>query len=192
MKTTVNIIAVLVTVIFCSFNANAQTTLALTAPYTSTSILELKSNITAKNGGNVISQLQEGAAIVELNGKFGLVNAQGQDICRPVYQNVQLFNHGYAAVKKDGKWGFINKQGNKIVSCRYDWVGNFNKGYAAVKKDGKWGFINEQGFIVFKTQFDTIKKTAKGQIVAQENKQWYYLDFNNGILVQLSTPSEKA
>jgi hypothetical protein len=121
----------------------------------------------------VVSSLQEGAAIVQVEGKYGFVNEQGQKICRPIYDEVHLYSHGYAAVKKHNKWSYINKLGKRLTALRYDWVSDFDNGIAIVQHEGKWGLLNEQGFEVVATEYDVIKKDKKDNFIAQKNgKNW--------------------
>lgn len=131
-------------------------------------------------GAIIISEYQEGAALIKADGKFGLINKQGYEICQPIYNDIRLFNNGYAAVNKNGKWTFINKQGKRLTPLRYDWVGGFNEGVAAVMMDGKWGLLNEQGLEIVETAYDAIKLDQEGKIWVQLNKTWKrYGDANN-------------
>ncbi len=134
---------------------------------------------TTKTGATIISAYQEGAAIIKLEQKYGLINQQGYEICQPIYDEIHLFNHGYAAVKKNNKWTFVNKQGQKLTPLRYDWVGGFDKGLAAVLNEGKWGLLNEQGFEVVPTKYDAVKVTQEGKIWVQEGKNWRPFDSKN-------------
>ncbi|MGH1337614.1 MAG: WG repeat-containing protein [Aureispira sp.] len=135
---------------------------------------------TTSTGALIISEYQEGAALIKVDGKFGLINKQGYEICQPIYNDIRLFNNGYAAVNKNGKWTFINKQGKRLTPLRYDWVGGFNEGVAAVMVDGKWGLLNEQGLEIVETAYDAIKLDQDGKIWVQLNKTWKrYGDANN-------------
>ncbi len=130
-------------------------------------------------GALIISEYQEGAALIKVDGKFGLINRQGYEICQPIYDDIRLFNNGYAAVNKNGKWTFVNKQGKRLTPLRYDWVGGFNEGLAAVMIDGQWGLINEQGFEVVETAYDAIKLDQEGKIWVQKNNTWKAYGKNN-------------
>lgn len=127
---------------------------------------------TTNSGATIISEYQEGAALIKADGKFGLINKQGYEICQPIYDDIRLFNKGYAAVNKNGKWTFINKQGKRLTPLRYDWVGGFQEGVAAVMTDGKWGLLNEQGFEVVETAYDAIKLDQDGNVWVQLNNTW--------------------
>jgi hypothetical protein len=127
---------------------------------------------TRRGGGTVISAYQEGAAILEVEGKFGLINKEGYEICQPIYDDIHLYNHGYAAVKKNDKWTFVNKQGQQLTALRYDWVGSFENGLVAVLSEGKWGLLNEQGFEVVPTDYEAVKVDQDGKIWVQKNETW--------------------
>lgn len=121
---------------------------------------------------SIISAYQEGAAILEVEGKFGLINKEGYEICQPIYDDIHLYNHGYAAVKKNDKWTFVNKQGQQLTALRYDWVGSFENGLVAVLSEGKWGLLNEQGFEVVPTDYEAVKVDQDGKIWVQKNETW--------------------
>ena len=137
-------------------------------------------------GASIISRYQEGAAIIKLDNKFGLINQQGYEICQPIYDDIHLFNHGYAAVKKNGKWTFVNKQGKRLTPARYDWVGSFENGYAAVQTNGKWGLLNEQGFEIVPTIFDAVKIDQDGKIWTKQKNTWKPFGDQNNIDEQIA------
>ncbi len=139
-------------------------------------LIQFLSGERTASGAEIISQLQEGVAITRLNGRYGMVNAQGYEIISPRFQDIHPFQNGYAAAKKNGKWGFINKQGQKLSSFRYDWVGNFENGYAPVNKNGKWGFINEQGVELNSVQFDTVRPFKNGKALVKKKGNWYFIN----------------
>lgn len=168
---------VIMALVLLAMNAQAQlvayNTNVLEDAYVATTLTEnVGTNVLTNTGAMIISEYQEGAAIIKLENKYGLVNKQGYEICQPIYDEIHLYNGGYAAVKKNGKWTFVNKQGKKLTPLRYDWVGGFNDGLAAVLKDGKWGLLNEQGFEVVPTTYKAVKVDQDGRIWVQENSTW--------------------
>lgn len=167
---------VIMALVLLAMNAQAQFVTAATFSEEAF-IASLQKETTASmeltsTGATVISAYQEGAAIIKLENKYGLINKQGYEICQPVYDDIHLYNAGYAAVKKNGKWTFVNKQGQKLTPLRYDWVGGFNNGLAAVSTNGKWGLLNEQGFEVVPTIYDAVKVDQDHKIWIQKNDTW--------------------
>ena len=91
------------------------------------------------------SKFSEGLAAVVLNGKWGFIDKNGNEVIPLIYDKALNFSRGLAAIKKDGKWGFIDKTGNEVIPCRYDEVTDFIEGLAKVKLDDKEGVIDRFG-----------------------------------------------
>ncbi|CAA6830315.1 MAG: Unknown protein [uncultured Aureispira sp.] len=176
---------VIMALVLLAMNTQAQLvtcTTTLGDAYVATTNTEtIGKTVLTNTGAMIVSKYQEGAAIIKLENKYGLVNKQGYEICQPIYEEIHLFNGGYAAVKKNGKWTFVNKQGKKLTPLRYDWVGGFNDGLAAVLKDGKWGLLNEQGFEVVPTTYNAVKVDQDGRIWVQMNATWKPFDAKKSI-----------
>ena len=87
------------------------------------------------------------SALVKLDGKWGCVNASGNEIAPPVYEKIELnqSENPRIAAKLNGKWGFISENGKFIADFEYEDVESFRCGLACVKKNGKYGFINAKG-----------------------------------------------
>lgn len=178
MKGSINsFVYVFTTVALSLFSMNANAQLATAEEFSATlftaSTTEGSADYgTTATGAQIISAYQEDAAIIRLEGKFGLINRQGYEIVAPIYDNVHLFNKGYAAVSKNGKWTFVNKQGKRLTPLRYDWVGGFDQGHAPVLNNGQWGLLNEQGFEVVPTAYDAVKIDQDGKIWVERNGTW--------------------
>ncbi len=95
-------------------------------------------------------QFKYGKAIVSLNGRYGIIDIEGNAVIPFEYTG---FNPSYdysviAAAAIDSKWGLISF-GNEILSpFVYDYIFEFNNGYAAVLKNHKYGVIDTNGNIV--------------------------------------------
>lgn len=111
-----------------------------------------------------INPFSEGCAAVELNGKWGVINNNGDEILTPTFNKVGDCVNGYIWVsfgdyKRDcyyGKFGFHNKKGEKICPIIYDGVDNFGSELAIVKLEGKYGLINQKGDHVTAINYDWI------------------------------------
>ena len=140
-----------------------------------TSITKNETNIDwhqATQGDKIISNFQEGAAIIKSGNKLGLINTEGFKISEPIYDDIHLFRNGYAAVKKHNKWTYVNKQGHQLTPFRYDWVGGFTHNLSPILINGKWGILNEQGFEKVPTKFDGVKIDKDGKIWIKTNEKW--------------------
>jgi hypothetical protein len=94
----------------------------------------------------------DGRARVELNGKWGFMNEDGNEITPLKYDEVGDFYDGRTYVKLNGKYGFVDLQGNEIIPLKYDWVGDFYKGRAHIEFMGIEGEIDMNGKAYFKQE----------------------------------------
>jgi hypothetical protein len=86
---------------------------------------------------------------VELNGEWGFINTEGEQVIPCIYDEVFPFIEGLAGVLKNDYWGFINTEGEQVIPCIYDEVIPFYEGLAEVYtyRNGEYlqGFINKYG-----------------------------------------------
>ena len=75
----------------------------------------------------------DGAASVEIDGKYGFIDKTGAWIIEPNFDYAERFSDGTAQVKIDGKYGFIDKAGEWVVEPMFDDVNNFSDGTAIVE-----------------------------------------------------------
>lgn len=120
---------------------------------------------------------KDGFAIVELNGKKGFINRQGEEIVSPIYDKVWGFRgDNFATVTKDDKWGLINKKGRVVVELKYEYVDYIEKGIVEVTLNGKNGLIDENGkFYPF----------IEGCKLRRENNTLYYVKFKNEFIYRI-------
>ena len=111
------------------------------------------------------------------NGKFGIINSKGEEIIKPVYDNILivpdstqdvfLYNESVDFNAKTYISGAINKQGNKLFT-EYDRVdalqsvdlnGNviYSNKILKFHKNGKYGLINFSGVVLVEAIYDDIQ-----------------------------------
>ena len=114
-------------------------------------------------------------AIVKLEGKFGLINYQGETLINPSLSHIKPFSQkGYAVAKNFiNKWGIINTNGDWVVSPYYDEledIDEFGLFKATIKT--KYGWIDINGDFAIQPDFDKIIKPI---YEVQEIDEFYYL-----------------
>ena len=62
---------------------------------------------------------------VQKDGKYGLLDMQGEIICEPLYDNIHPLRNGNVIVCKEKSWSLINRQGETLKSLEYDEVEEF-------------------------------------------------------------------
>lgn len=125
------------------------------------------------------------------NGKYGLINLEGKQITKPVYDEISSINYkeGTFLVKQNELEGIINMKGKVIIKCEYESVTsdnyyseNGNKkqaGFIVSKKteDGyRYGYANYRGTIILNPIYTQLERVTE---IANE-KGVYFIAFENG------------
>ena len=91
-----------------------------------------------------------GLGVFEENGKYGFIDAEGNIVSYPVYDEVYGFSsNGLAKVRVGEKWGYVNMQGEVVIKPVYAYTVGFGSGELAMVKTeaGERYFIDEDGDI---------------------------------------------
>ena len=119
----------------------------------------------------------KGLCTIRKEGKWGMVNSEGNFVLNPNYDFVGAFTD-YKSSTKDGfgcaivgkiinsemKYGAINSSLKEITRICFDKVGLFEEDIAKVKMNDKWGAINSEGNIVVPIEFNYILDCRDGLI----------------------------
>lgn len=114
---------------------------------------------------------ENGVAAVQLNQKYGFINAENETIVDFKYYSAEHFTNGYAPVaiaeypngtsgdsSKDmvSTWGAIDESGHEVVPCRYASLKICENGLALVQKHdtNRYSYIDMQGNAAFPGEFD--------------------------------------
>lgn len=81
-------------------------------------------------------------------GKTGFVDAAGEWVIRPRYEDALPFSEGLAAVKEDGKWGFVDTEGKAVLDGLFDEAYYFNQGVALVTVGEEHQLIDKSGRVL--------------------------------------------
>ncbi len=123
-------------------------------------------------------------AIVQYQGKWGAIAADGKYYCKPVFATKEMaLRAAKLAVKggdrsvflsavydsKANKWGFVDYTGEMYFRPIYEEIDNdytFDKGksYAIVKLDKQWGAVDREGVMAINPYFtskEDVRKAAK-------------------------------
>lgn len=90
-------------------------------------------------------KFSSGVAVVEIHGKWGIINQQGIEIVPPKYDRIDEFEGGYAKVRIKGFNGLINLEGECIVQPEYEYVSYAGAGLFRVEQGSKIGYCDSTG-----------------------------------------------
>ena len=119
--------------------------------------------------------IYNGFVKVKLDGKYGFINEDGEEIISCKYEDADAFSDGVAKVKSAEGWGFVNEDGEEIVACKYEDVCRFYEGLAKVKSAEGWGFVNENGEEIISCKYkDAI--FSNGLAIVRSKKGWGFVN----------------
>ena len=130
-----------------------------------------------------VNKPNEKLFVNEIDGKYGFINAKGEQIIECKFDSVGGFSGGLATVKKDGKYGYINTKGEQVVECKFDEASGFSEGLAAVEKDGKYGYINTKGEQVIECKFDNANSFKEGLATVRNNYSGFTINAKGNFVV---------
>ncbi|NGQ96618.1 DUF3298 domain-containing protein [Brevibacillus sp. SYP-B805] len=114
-----------------------------------------------------------GLAVVQLNGRNGLINRSGSFVVQPVYSTITRFSEGRAAVLKENE-GFqvIDESGNILTPQPYAYIGRYQEGKALFSQtdaEGRslYGYLDRRGQEAIPAQFASGGDFADGRAVVQ-------------------------
>ena len=88
---------------------------------------------------------RHGVAVVETNGKWGVIDQRGIAIIPPKYDRIESFENGYAKVRILGFSGLTNLNGELIVQPDYEYISYAGEGLFRVEQGDKIGYFDQEG-----------------------------------------------
>ena len=142
---------------------------------------------------NISSDLmyEKSALKYEQDGKFGLIDFEGKEITKPIYESIDglPYKEGELLVKQDGKYGVINIKGNKLVDIKYDRISvdgyytsenNYKfAGYIisnTTDEGYRYGYINYDGKLLLEPEYNELSRV----IGIEDDENAYILCAKNG------------
>ncbi|MCP3928986.1 MAG: WG repeat-containing protein [Bacteroidetes bacterium] len=88
---------------------------------------------------------RHGIAIVEIDGKWGIINQKGMTIIPPKYDKIESFRDGFAKVRIMGFNGLSNLKGELIVQPNYEYISYAGNGMFRAEQGNKMGYFDTNG-----------------------------------------------
>ena len=109
---------------------------------------------------------------VRLDGKYGFINKDGEEIIPCKYEDADAFSDGLAKVKSADGWGFVNENGEEIISCKYEEANNFWLGLTIVQSAEGLGTINKDGEEIIPCKYEEVESVRKGMTKVKSKEGW--------------------
>ncbi len=91
------------------------------------------------------SEFQHGVAVVQIDGRWAIINQQGIEIIPPKYDKISQFENGFAKVRIKGFNGLSNTEGEMIVQPDYEYISYAGEGLFRVEQGDKVGYFDMEG-----------------------------------------------
>ncbi len=89
---------------------------------------------------------EEGLRRIQIDGKWGFADLNGNIIIKPQYEFCLDFTEGLAAVEVEPKkWGYIDSTGTIVIAPNYTAARHFTNGVAPVAKNKTLSYIDRNG-----------------------------------------------
>ncbi|MBD3920896.1 WG repeat-containing protein [Paenibacillus sp. PR3] len=116
------------------------------------------------------------------NGKYKVINTQGESVLPNEYDQIDGFYDGVAMVGLDGKSSYIDKKGRSITDKWYQSADPFSEARGAVQQNNKWGYINQSGELIIQPRFEEVKSFIGNRAAVKLAGSWGFID-NSGHMV---------
>lgn len=101
-------------------------------------------------------------------GGWGLIDADGQRVVPPSFDEIGAYGEGLFPVKQDGRWGYIDERGTLVIAPRFLYAEPFSEGRAAAAESedprhgALYGYIDRTGTFAVAPQFVSARPFAHG------------------------------
>lgn len=122
------------------------------------------------------------AVVKNIDGKYGIVDRQGNLKLKVVYDSIGNFFNGYAKIKFNGKYGLIDEKFNIVLKPVYDGVRDVIDSSIIVKnyeknKKVQYGCINSEDMsLVLPLDYDMIFLSSEDRMRVQKDNKWGFID----------------
>ena len=120
--------------------------------------------------------IRNGFVKVKLDGKFGFINEDDEEIVSCKYEYADDFYDGMAKVKSEEGWGFVNEDGEEIISCKYEYATSFSDGLARVNSEEGCGFINKDGEEIVPCKYEEVLNFSEGLAGVKSKEGWGFIN----------------
>lgn len=131
-----------------------------------------------------------GKAAVKDDGKWFIIDKEGEPIDDTTYDEIVLFVDGsyiknnLMIISKGGKYHIIKKTDDEENEIGvYSDVDVISTGYIAVLVDGKWGYIDSNGETVIEPQYKDARGFSNGLAAVYNGRRWGFIDEEGRIVI---------
>ncbi|MBK8704789.1 MAG: WG repeat-containing protein [Saprospiraceae bacterium] len=120
-------------------------------------MIDASGQVVLKPGYDAIGDFKDfGYAVMQRQGKIGLLNREGKEIIAPRYEDLKVLDSTLIAVMDYGEWMVINLHGQVVLNKGYTRVQVWDGEYLAFLQNKKWGIVNKYGRLIAEPRYDEV------------------------------------
>ena len=133
------------------------------------------------------SKTQKNVKIIEKDGKYNIIDKNGNLLSETWFDEISDFNNGYARVISkrkmitkrgklvvDTKMNLIDTSGRLVSEEWFEWVDDvFCNGYVHVIRNGKHNFVDRKGRLISEEWYDNVDDFYNGIAMIRKNAPHY-------------------
>lgn len=154
-----------------------------------TAAIKVKAELDDDDTDNVF---WHGLLAVEVEGKWGYINEQGEMVIEPQFDFADNFiGKGVATVVVGKEHFLINREGEQVGVNKFDSLESlYENGYViATTKSGNYGIVDETGeFVIerdnYRYEFNAICDSKHGMFCIERNFKYGFMDINGNVVVE--------
>lgn len=138
-----------------------------------------------------LTAIKDGTGAGLLEGKWALVDDDGEAKSKERYDDVVVDDYGYCScqkrifVKSGSDYYLVDTKGKEVGDLKFDGAKAFtDDGYAAVSSEGKWGFIDSNGELVIDYTYEDAESFQNGFAAVSVNGEWGYIDEEGNLVIE--------
>lgn len=122
-------------------------------------------------------------AVKKENGKYGIMDAQGQWICAEEFDVITPYREHLACASNGGIYYYLDEKGQCVTEGVFQEARSFQEARAAVQRNGSWGFIGPDGEMSIACQYEQVRDFREGRAAVKKQGRWGYIDREGGMVV---------
>lgn len=133
-----------------------------------------------------------GVAAVKKDGKWKLINTNGESINKKTYEDIILDERGICCIKdrifvKSGEeYIMVNKAGERIGQESFESAKLFSsEDYAAIMRGELWGFVDISGKTVIEPKYQEAKSFSMGLAAVCDDNLWGYINVKDEEVIKM-------
>lgn len=118
----------------------------------------------------------DGAFLVYDQGRFRVMNLEGQWLSSSGFDQGGGFSQGLALVEEDGLWGYVDQAGQTALAPQYSEAYHFQDGLAWVWVNGRYQYIDCNGRLALVADYVQVSSFSQGYARVKEGIHFGFID----------------